>query len=123
MPPPSAKQLESRLGFNFQQGISRDRRAKETPETFQLLQRVDEISDRYISYGIRKIRASKGIRQQTLKILEDLGPTLWPDLDETGKRNAPWLLDPSDDSDPNEQDATAGYTRHLVFSDPIDCVK
>jgi hypothetical protein len=51
--------------------------------------------------------------------LEDLGPTLWPDLNETGERDSSWLLGPFDDSDPH------GYTEYpkdLVFSDPIDRV-
>lgn len=122
MPPPSAKLLEARLGFNFQLGISRDPRAKKTPETFQLLQRVDDISTRYISYGIKRIRESEGIRLRTLEILEDLGPTLWPDFDATGKRNTSWLFDPPDDSDPNENNLSKEYSRHLVFSDPIDYV-
>jgi hypothetical protein len=119
MPPPSAKQLEARLGFNFQLGISRDPRAKRTPATFQLLQRVDEISTRYISYGITRIRKSEGIKRRTREILEDLGPTLWPDLNETGERDSSWLLGPFDDSDPH------GYTEYpkdLMFSDPIDRV-
>jgi len=121
MPAPTAKQLEARLGFNFQQGISRDRRVTETPETSELLRRLDEINHRYQSYGIKKIRASKGLRCLTLKILEDFGPTLWPDLDETGKRNTPWLLDSPDDSNSNKQAATTEYTRHLFYSDPVDC--
>jgi hypothetical protein len=116
MPPPSAKQLEARLGFNFQIGISKDPRAKKTPETFQLLQRVDEISTRYISYGIKRIRQSEGIKRRTLEILEDLGPTLWPDLHETGERDTSWLLAPLDDSDPHGSE----YPKDLVFSDPID---
>jgi hypothetical protein len=121
MPPPSAKQLEARLGLNFQH-ISRKPRVKSRrcPEISQLLQRVEEISARYICYGIQKIRQSEGIGLQTLEILQELGPTLWPDLDETGKRNAPWLFDPSDGTDQNEEHWTTEYPKHLVYSDPID---
>jgi hypothetical protein len=121
MPRTTAKQLEARLGLNFQH-ISRDPRARsgKPPEIFRLLQRVEEISAGYICYGIQKIRQSEGIGQQTLEILEELGPTLWPDLNETGKRSAPWLFDPSDGSDQNEQHWTTEYPKKLVYSDPID---
>ena len=123
MPRTTARQLEARLGLNFQH-ISRHPRARKPPEISHLLQRVDEIKASYISHGshggIKTIRESEGIRLQTLEILEDLGPVLWPDFDENRKRSAPWLLDPSDCSDQNEKHWTAEYPKHLVYSDPID---
>lgn len=123
MPRTTARQLETRLGLNFQH-ISRHPHARKPPEISHLLQRVDEIKASYISHGshggIKTIRESEGIRLQTLEILEDLGPVLWPDFDENRKRSAPWLLDPSDYSDQNEEHWTAEYPKHLVYSDPID---
>jgi hypothetical protein len=120
MPRPSAKTLEARLGFNFQNGISKDRRTKEFPEIVRLLERVEDIKARHKTLGVNEIRQSESIKQQTLEILEDFGPTIWPDLDETGKRNTPWLFDLAGDSDPNENHLTTEYSKHLVFSDPID---
>jgi hypothetical protein len=118
MPQPSAKQLEARLGLNFQH-ISRNPLvpSRKCPEISQLLERVAEISARYICYGKQKIRQSEGIERQTLEILKDLGPSLWPDFDENGKRRAPWLFDPSDGSDQNEEHWTPEYPKHLVLSD------
>ena len=108
------------MGFNFELGISRDPRAKRTPETSRLLQRLDKINTRYVAYKIKEIRESKRIKRRTSEILKDLGSTLWPDFDEkTGKRSTPWLFDASDQSAPYERHAE--YSKDLVFSDPIDC--
>jgi hypothetical protein len=120
--PPPAKLLEARLGFNFHFGIARDPRARRIPEIFDLTRRLDEINTRYVSYKIARTHESKGIRRRSLQILEDLGPTLWPDLDDSEQLTSwsPWLFDPSDDSNFTDNSLIKEWPIRLFFSDPTD---
>jgi hypothetical protein len=79
---------EARLGFNFgKRGISRDSRAKETPETLRLIERISILIERYVAYPPTKLLASKSFRCEAENIFVELGPTLWPRLDRVA---GPW---------------------------------
>ena len=108
------RELEARLGFNFTSGISRTRGARDTEVISKLLRGIDEINTHYRNYGLKKIRASQGIRSRAEKLFYDLGPELWKSRAEA---SSPWLFSRAWDKD---NPLIEAYPKDLYYSDPND---
>jgi hypothetical protein len=110
LPAPVAD-LETRLGFNFKNGLSKEHRAKNTKETQKLLEGIETLNDEHASLGITEIRKSQQIKREAEKLFNHLGPALWP-------ADGPlptWLLQPEQlaiDNDPRLN----LYPKRLVYS-------
>jgi hypothetical protein len=77
---------EARLGFNFgKRGLSRDSRARETPETLRLIERISILIERYVAYPPTKLFASKSFRREAgdifIELAQHYGPNLTESLD------------------------------------------
>jgi hypothetical protein len=107
--------LETRLGFNFKKGLSKEHRAKQTIETSELLEGIRVLNNAYVSFGLKEIRNSQEIKREAGKLFNDLGNTLWP----AEGPLATWLLRPEQlaiDDNPRLN----LYPKQLVFSNPED---
>jgi hypothetical protein len=115
----SILKVEARLGFNFSSGLSKEHRAKQTSETSHLLERIHRINEAYWTITWKEIRSSEGVRSESEKLLNDLGPTLWPDFDEIKGPFPTWLFHP-DERRANENPHRDLYPRPLLFSSSVD---
>jgi hypothetical protein len=88
---------EARLGFNFgQKGVSREPRAKETPETKLLLQGLRSINKQYVAYSARRLSRSKTFNDRVETLFNELGTKLWPSFDVVTGLFPSWLLRPDE---------------------------
>ena len=115
----SILKVEARLGFNFKQGLSKEHRARQTNETGRLLKRIHQINEDYSHLNWKEIRSSEGVRSAAEKLLNDLGPTLWPDYNKIKGPFPTWLFHP-DKPGTSENPHRDLYPRPLLFSDPVD---
>jgi hypothetical protein len=76
--PASVADLETRLGFNFKNGLSKEHRAKNTKETSRLLEGVETLNKEHVLLGTTQIRNSQEIKREAEELFKDLGPALWP---------------------------------------------
>jgi hypothetical protein len=88
---------EARLGFNFgQKGVSRELRAKGTPETKLLLQGLRSINKQYVAYSARRLSNSKTFNDRVETLFNELGTKLWPSFDVVTGPFPSWLLRPDE---------------------------
>lgn len=111
--------VEALLGFNFKKGLSRERRAKKTPETNELLGRIDALNQRFGTLDWNAIRGSEDVRHTAENLFDELGPSLWPDIDEINGPSPTWLLQP-DRPGISGNELPYSYPRHLFFSRQSD---
>lgn len=118
----SIKEVEARIGLNFK-GFSRSHavqaRQPYAPCIADLLDGINDINTRYVSYNISAIRKSNGIRRKADELFHKLGAELWPN-DETDSSPS-WLLSPYNEDDPPVNAYHYRYSKKLRYSDPIDC--
>lgn len=113
------RKVEARLGFNLNAGLSKDGRAKRTPEVRQLLAHIESINKQFYHLDWSGIRNSEGVRKAAEKTVNELGPVLWPDFDQINGPFPTWLLRP-DRQNVIDSDLNNFYRRDLFFSRPTD---
>lgn len=115
----SIKEAEARLGFNFKLGLARDGRAKTTKETAKLLEQIDDINQKFVAFRRSEIRKSEDLKRAANDLFEELGPSLWPSLDEINRNPPSWLLDP-DRPDLKNNNHSDLYPRRRFFANEAD---
>jgi hypothetical protein len=114
----SVRELTAALGFNLSNGLRYHLTPSGRPEQNTASLFAWELHDINIAYAHcdRKecnrglLENSKDLNQRVSGLLNNCGPTLWPDP-QAGKSYPPWMLEPS----PNGL-----YPKRLCFSSPDD---
>lgn len=117
----SIKEAEARIGIKFK-GLSRSpvvQARQNYPLCVKhLIQGIIDINTSDVSYGIRAIRTSDGIRRNADELFYKIGAELWPD-DE--KNLSPfWLLPPYHKDNPPVNPSHLYYPRKLYYSQLSD---
>lgn len=85
------KELQTQLGFNFGNGLSRKSPVAKSGEIEALLTGLEAIYERWGFITLPQIAATPGIRTDSDHLFSKLGPSLWPDVKH--EKDLPnWLL-------------------------------
>jgi len=84
-------------GLKAQLGLSNPKADKGAypPEIDRLLEGFYDINEEHSNLKTSQIRASESIKRKTDELFNELGPTLWPDINEQ-PGVPPWLSYPSE---------------------------
>ena len=89
----SITELKAQLGLN----IPRKSLGTEPAVILDLFKGFAEINKHHADHRPSQVRGSDAIRNDASKLFEEVGPALWPDLDEEAGIPS-WLSKPSGDS-------------------------
>lgn len=89
-------ELEARLGFHFNNGISKTKGARSVPLIAELLNRIRRLSVQYVQLPRGSFSQSHPAKAAVEELFNDLGPKLWPSDDEACPS---WLFDEGRDGD------------------------
>lgn len=89
----SITELKAQLGLN----IPRISSKTDPAVVIELFEGFAKINEHYADHRPPQVRGSDAIRNDASKLFEEVGPALWPDLDEEAGIPS-WLSKPSGDS-------------------------
>lgn len=89
-------ELEARLGFHFDNGISKTKGARNLPVISELLDRIKRLALQHVQLPRGYFPQSKSVKVAVEELFNDLGPKLWPPDDEACPS---WLFDEGRDGD------------------------
>jgi hypothetical protein len=115
----SVSQLEARLGFDTQWTLSRVRTNDviENSEIDRFLKRLVDMQKQHQHLTQREIGQSEHIRDETLGLFHEVGPSFWPDLDKGHGPIGRFRIDPCQAS---KNPWAKEYPRHLRYSNAED---
>lgn len=112
----SIRRLEVMMGFiNGGRGLSQMSKKQRCTELTELLNRIHAICIEFFKNATpESLSTNEDLMNRVQKLLDDLGPALWPDS------VAPWAFDPSDHKQRSLSKFAKDYPTQLRYSHPLE---